>query len=199
MLRWLTVQLKAFIKQTNELARWFSILMIFLYPFTVLTQCFVMIINIYHKLNLMMLWTLPLHTPHYILWICVIGVCLFCGHVLNRSWHFINEFHTTCSPVIANKFVQYLVFFYRNKFDPWNLETRGQDFWRGLYIVTALGSHWTQWPKLTPRIAILSIPFDHVNATDLTDNWSTLVQVMAWYCQTTSLSLSQCLPRFMSP
>ena len=34
---------------------------------------------------------------------------------------------------------------------------------------------------------------------DLTDNKSTLVQVMAWCRQTTNHYLSQCWPRFMSP
>ena len=34
---------------------------------------------------------------------------------------------------------------------------------------------------------------------DLTDDESTLVQVMAWCCQATSHYLSQCWPRFMSP
>ena len=34
---------------------------------------------------------------------------------------------------------------------------------------------------------------------DLTDNQSTLVQVMAWCHQTTSHYLSQCWPRFLSP
>ena len=36
-------------------------------------------------------------------------------------------------------------------------------------------------------------------ALDLTDNKSTLVQVMAWYRQATSHYLSQCWPRSMSP
>ena len=34
---------------------------------------------------------------------------------------------------------------------------------------------------------------------DLTDDKSTLVQVMAWCCQTTSHYLSQCWPRYLSP
>ena len=34
---------------------------------------------------------------------------------------------------------------------------------------------------------------------DLTDEQSTLVQVMAWCCQATSHYLSQCWPRFLSP
>ena len=34
---------------------------------------------------------------------------------------------------------------------------------------------------------------------DLTDDKSTLVQVMTWCCQATSHYLSQCWPRFMSP
>ena len=34
---------------------------------------------------------------------------------------------------------------------------------------------------------------------DLTDDKSTLVQVIAWCCQATSQYLSQCWPRFMSP
>ena len=33
----------------------------------------------------------------------------------------------------------------------------------------------------------------------LTNHYSTLVQVMAWCCQTTSHYLSQCWPRFLSP
>ena len=33
---------------------------------------------------------------------------------------------------------------------------------------------------------------------DFTNNQSTLVQVMAWYCQTTSHYLSQCWPRSLS-
>ena len=34
---------------------------------------------------------------------------------------------------------------------------------------------------------------------DFTDDQSTLVQVMAWYCQATSHYLSQCWPRSLSP
>ena len=38
-----------------------------------------------------------------------------------------------------------------------------------------------------------------LNALDLTEDKSTLVQVMAWCCQATSHYLSQCWPRSVSP
>ena len=68
---------------------------------------------------------LPLNTPDDILWITVIGGCLFCGHLLNHSRHFINELYTTCSLVIASCFIFHLMCLYRNKFDPRKLDTRG--------------------------------------------------------------------------
>ena len=60
-------------------------------------------------------------------------------------------------------------------------------------IALATGRSGISSPAISSKIALRWMPLD------LTDDKSTLVQVMAWCCQATSHYLSQCWPRFMSP
>ena len=114
---------------------WMIIAMIILCRFTIFMHCFDMIFNICYKLNLVMFVnTATTHTwRHFVIF--VIGVCVFCDHALNRSWHLINKW--VANRLFTSNFFKlslYLTFLYRNLFDLRNLETRWQDFWR-VYLV----------------------------------------------------------------
>ena len=92
-LRGSTVQFNFYVVIIESKMNWwegcFTVLMTILYRFTEFTS--------------VLLWsstflciksgdvTLPLKTPDDILWITVIGVCLFCGHLLNHPRHFMNN------------------------------------------------------------------------------------------------------------
>ena len=64
-----------------------------------------------------------------------------------------------------------------------------QNFREVIFKLISVTDGW----DISCKIAIRWMPLD------LTDNKSTLVQVMAWCRQVTSHYLSQCWPRFMSP
>ena len=64
-----------------------------------------------------------------------------------------------------------------------------QNFRKVIFKLISVTDRWV----ISCKIALRWMPLD------LADDKSTLVQVMAWCCQTTSHYLSQCWPRFMSP
>ena len=59
-----------------------------------------------------------------------------------------------------------------------------------------------RWPANSPHkgpVTRKMFPFDDVFMQNLTDDKSTLLQLMTWYRQSASHYLNQCWPRFMSP
>ena len=73
-----------------------------------------------------------------------------------------------------------------------NTLTAGKFGWNFMYLILQIISVIDGW-GISRELALRWM------SLDLTDDKSTLVQVMAWCCQATSHYLSQCWPRSMSP
>ena len=66
-------------------------------------------------------------------------------------------------------------------------------------ILGRVGNFQANFSEWWLRYLLWNCPQMNATRVDLTDDKSTLVQVMAWCCQVTSHILSQCWPRCMSP
>ena len=88
-------------RYTNELVGWHTTYDYSLHFHTIYTIFLHDLQHFFIKCVRWCLWILPLHTSDEVLGILCDTVRILCGYVLSHSWHFMNEFRATCSPVIA--------------------------------------------------------------------------------------------------
>ena len=136
-------------------------------------------------------------TTRSIAWLLMPWLLVSPGHQHPCYWYIYEEIpvfheegfqlHCTCAfSLLRNDRKCWWIFMFLNSLAPGRFE---QNFRKVIFKLISVTDCW----GISCEIALRRMPLD------LTDDKSTLVQVMVWCHQATSHYLSQCWPRFMLP